>query len=175
MTAWMLAQLKPNADAIARRNLERQGFATFRPLERYTVVRGGRFVTQSRPFFPGYMFVQYPGDNAPWSLVNSTYGVARLVKFGERPAQVPEHVIAELRAVCDEHGIITLTSQLVRGTSVEIQSGAFTSFMGRIERVSPRDRALVLIDFMGTQTRVSITTANLRVASDRTSQARGIK
>lgn len=170
---WMLAQLRPNADAIAERNLARQGFATFRPLERHTVVRAGRFVTQTRAFFPGYVFVHYPADNAPWSLINSTCGVARLVKFGERPAPVPAHVIGELRAACDEDGIITLTAELAPGNEVQVQSGSFASFMGQIERLSPHDRALVLIDFMGTQTRVNLPVSNIRVASGRTNRARG--
>ncbi len=169
----MLAQLRPNADAIAERNLARQGFVTFRPLERQTVVRGGRFVTQTRAFFPGYMFVHYPSDNAPWSLINSTYGVARLVKFGERPAPVPAQIIGELRAACDEDGAITSSDELAAGAEVEVQSGSFASFVGRIERLAPRDRALVLIDFMGTQTRVNLPVANLRVAPGRTNRARG--
>lgn len=168
----MLAQLKPNSDAIAERNLGRQGFATFRPLERRTLVRGHRVVTVGRPFFPGYLFVRHPEDNAPWSLISSTYGVARLVKFGERPASVPEHVIAELRAACDHEGFIAVASQFAPGNEVEIQTGAFTNFIGRIERLSPNDRALVLIDFMGTQTRVTLSTANLRVASGRASGSR---
>lgn len=172
MTAWMLAQLRPNADAIAERNLARQGFATFRPLERQTVVRSGRFVTQTRAFFPGYIFVHYRDNNAPWWLINSTYGVARLVKFGERPAPVPAQIIGELRAACDQDGVVTLTGALAPGSAVQVQSGSFASFVGRIERLAPHDRALVLIDFMGTQTRVNLSTANLRVASGSTSQFR---
>ena len=169
----MLAQLKPNSDAIAERNLVRQGFETFRPLERHTVLRGSKFVTRTRPFFRGYLFIHHPAENAPWSLINSTYGVARLVKFGERPAPVPNHIIDGLRAACDQDGFIALTSQFAVGNEVEIQSGAFANFIGQIEQISPNDRALVLIDFMGTQTRVNLSAANLRAASGRTIQSRG--
>lgn len=171
VTAWMLAQAKPNSDAIAERNLTRQGFDTFRPLERQTLVRAGRFVTRTRAFFPGYLFIHHPAEYPPWSLVNSTYGVARLVKFGDRLAAVPEHIIGELRAACDQDGFIALATQFGPGREVEIQSGAFVNLIGRIERLSPNERALVLIDFMGTQARVDISAANLRCASDQNKRA----
>lgn len=166
MSVWMLAQIKPNADGIAKRNLERQGFATFQPLERTTAVRRGRFVTLIRSFFPGYLFVNHASQHAPWSLINSTYGVARLVKFGDRPAHVPDELILDLRRACDEDGAIMVRPELAQGTTVEIQTGAFANFMGTVERLAPKDRALVLIDFMGAQSRVTLPVGHLRVASD---------
>lgn len=171
MTQWHLAQVKPNADKIAIRNLERQNFTTFQPLERHTRVRGGKFVTQLRPFFPGYVFLAYPEAAAPWSLVNSTYGVARLVTFGGRPAPVPAGIVAGLKAACDEDGTIILDDHFQTGDTVTIASGPFASFLGEIERLTPDRRVLVLIDFMGKQTRVKLPAADLR-PSPAASQAR---
>ena len=168
----MLAQLKPNADVIAARNLDRQGFVTFRPLERQVVVRHGRLHSRTRPLFPGYMFVNYTADNAPWSRINSTYGVVRLVKFGDRPALVPPQIVYELQSACDEEGYVTLSSRFVLDSEVKIESGAFTNFVGRIEQISPNDRALVLIDLMGTQTRVNISMENLKISASRNIQDR---
>lgn len=165
MTQWHLAQVKPNADNIAIRNLERQNFTTFQPLERRTRVRGGTFVTQLRPFFPGYVFLTYPEVAAPWSLVNSTYGVARLVTFGGRPAPVPAGIVAGLQAACGENGAITLDLHLQAGAAVTIASGPFASLIGEIERLTPDRRVLVLIDFMGKQTRVQLPAADVRPAS----------
>jgi len=171
MADWFLAQAKPNGDHIAKRNLERQGFHTFQPMERRTVAKGGRFHEQIRPFFTGYLFVSYPDAAAPWSLVNSTYGVSRLVKFGERPAPVPSSVIAELRAACDTDGLVTLMPAIVSGATVEIRMGAFSSFIGQVERLSPDNRALVLLDFLGKQTKVNVPTSHLLAASGRAKQS----
>jgi transcriptional antiterminator RfaH len=168
MAEWFVAQVKPNGDKIAKRNLERQGFITFQPLEKRTVAKGGRFHEQIRPFFSGYLFVRYPASVAPWSLVNSTYGVSRLVKFGERPAPVPPEVIAELRAACDAQGIIALSPDIRPGTTVEIRHGTFSSFVGQVERLAPDQRVMVLLDFMGKQTKVNVPTSHLRAASGRT-------
>ncbi|MEE4317748.1 MAG: transcriptional activator RfaH [Erythrobacter sp.] len=165
MTQWHLAQVKPNADKIATRNLERQNFLTFQPLERRTQVRGGRFVTSLRPFFPGYIFLSCPEAAAPWSLVNSTYGVARLVSFGGKPAPVPEGIIAGLMAACGEDGTITVSHQLQPGDLVAVTSGPFASLVGKIVRLTPDQRALVLIDFMGKQTRVRLPATDLRPAA----------
>lgn len=165
MTVWRLAQVRPNADRIATRNLERQGFVTFQPLERSTIIRGGRFVPRLRPFFSGYLFVHYPGEASPWSLVNSTYGVVRLVKFGETPATVPASLICELQAACDDQGVIASQPCLATGSRVEVTFGALTGFVGEVERLTPDHRALVLVEFLGKETRANLPVAQLKVAS----------
>lgn len=162
MSHWFLAQVRPNGDQIAKRNLERQQFSTFQPLERQTRVRAGKFTTVCRPFFPGYLFVSHPETLAPWHLVNSTYGVARLVSFGGRPAPVPQTIIASLTAACGPDGVVSRAHQLAPGTRVEIASGAFTNFIGEVERLSPDHRVLVLLDFMGKQTKVNLPAGDLR-------------
>ncbi|MXP39968.1 transcription termination/antitermination protein NusG [Erythrobacter ramosus] len=172
MVEWRLVQVRPNADSIAIRNVERQGFSVFRPLEIVTSIRGGRFVSRLRSFFPGYMFAGYAGPAAPWSVINSTYGVARLVKFGDRPTTVPNRLVAELQAACDDQGVISLASRIMAGASVEVASGSLAGFIGEVERLTPDQRALVLIEFLGKQTRVSLPVAQLKVASQHSDVAR---
>lgn len=162
---WYLAQVRPNADQIARRNLERQQFRTFQPLERRTRVRSGKFLTLHRPYFPGYLFVSHGEAVAPWHLVNSTHGVVRLVAFAGKPAPVPEAVIAELEAACGADGVMAPGDDFQPGAQVEVTSGAFTSFVGEIERLTPDCRVLVLLDFMGKRTRVNLPAASLRPES----------
>ncbi|MCZ8371076.1 MAG: hypothetical protein O9293_14140 [Porphyrobacter sp.] len=164
MPSWFLAQLKPNADQIAKRNLERQNFQTFQPLERKARVRGGQFASTLRPFFPGYLFLSYPEPIAPWSLVNSTYGVARLVSFGGKPAPVPSQIIAGLQAACGADGVLIIDHEFQAGTKVAIAHGPLASFVGEVERLTPDRRVLVLLDFMGKQTRVALPASNLRPA-----------
>lgn len=158
---WYLAQLKPNSDNIAKRNLARQDFVTFQPLERCTRVRAGRFSTHLRGFFPGYLFVSHPDTVAPWAKINATYGIARLVSSAGKPTPVPSRVIAELQERCDDDGVMASAHAFAPGAQVEVRHGAFTDFLGEIERLTPDHRALVLIDFMGKQTRVTLRAADL--------------
>ena len=171
MQAWFLAQVKPNADQIATRNLERQGFTTFQPMERRTMVRRGKFIEQLRPFFSGYLFVAHPSASPPWWLVNSTYGVSRLVKTGDRPAPVPGQVVASLLEACDADGVVRAAPAVFVGDKVEVIRGALTNFVGQVQRLTPDERAIVLLDIMGKQTKVMVPTAFLRAASGRTKQS----
>lgn len=171
---WFLAQTKPNADQIACRHLERQGFRTFQPLERRTTARAGQFRTVLRPFFPGYVFLMLPGAVARWSVVNSTTGVTRLVSFAGKPAEVPHSIVEELQKACDEDNVINFAPGLVCGAEVEIKDGSFTGFLGRIERMTPGERALVLIEFMGKDTRVELTRCSLTRSGGSSGKLAGI-
>ncbi|MFW5634979.1 MAG: transcription termination/antitermination protein NusG [Erythrobacter sp.] len=174
MSIWFLIQTRPNADAIARRNLERQRFVTFQPLERRTRVQKGRFVAERRPFFPGYLFATYPEAAAPWSVINSTYGVVRLVSFAGKPAIVPKSVIRDLREACDEDEVIAFGQDIAEGTEVEIASGSFAGLVGEVLSLTPNNRVLVLLDFLGRQTRVNLPAGAVRRApGSRTAKGAG--
>ena len=103
-TTWFLAQLKPNSAAIAERNLKRQGFRTFLPLQEQTRQRYGRFVTVLQPLFPGYIFVAFDPSKGGWRAINATLGNTRLVSFGKDPAPVPLDLISQLMLRCDRSG-----------------------------------------------------------------------
>jgi len=100
----VLAQLKPNYANIADKNLKRQGFQTFLPMEEETRQRGGKFVTAMRPLFPGYIFVAFDVARGLWRTVNSTYGITRLVSFGKEPTAVPLNLVSQLMLRCDAKG-----------------------------------------------------------------------
>jgi transcriptional antiterminator RfaH len=74
-----LAQFKPKCHRIAERNLERQGFQSFLPMQEETRRVRGKFTALMRPLFPGYLFVAFDKARGGWQAVNSTYGITRLV------------------------------------------------------------------------------------------------
>ena len=160
---WYLVQLKPNAHQVASRNLQRQGFHTFLPLQEITLRRANRFIEQRRPFFPGYMFVGFDPNASPWRKINSTYGVAKLVSFSEQPCAVPDNFVAELMQRCDPYGVIRTPEQLEIGDSVQLLSGTFASFIAEIENIDEDQRVWMLIDIMGQTTRLSAYYGQLKV------------
>ncbi|AOL93025.1 transcription termination/antitermination protein NusG [Porphyrobacter sp. LM 6] len=165
VSAWFAVQAKPNAAHIAERNLVRQGFDVFLPLERYALRRGRNLVSASRPYFAGYMFVGFDPQHAPWRVIRSTYGVARLVSFGGSPAPVAPELVTELMRMCDEDGIMRPRLDARTGDRVMVADGPFAGFVGRLDAVGPNERAWLLLDIMGKATRVSIAVADLRRAS----------
>ena len=103
-TTWFLAQVKPNSHNVAERNLARQGFQTFLPLQEATRRARGTFVTQMRPLLPGYIFVMLDRLQGGWRAVNSTCGITRLISLGNEPTPVPRDLVSQLMQRCDREG-----------------------------------------------------------------------
>ena len=158
---WFLAQLKPNAHAIAQRNLLRQGFVTFHPLMDETQRKNGRFVTVQRPVFPGYIFVEFDTASGGWRAVNSTYGVTKLVSFGADPAEVEPGIMAALMHRFSADGAAPEIS-FKKGDILRAGEGPFVDFVVEVESLAPDQRVWVLLDLMGRRTRVAIPAKDLR-------------
>jgi transcriptional antiterminator RfaH len=155
-SSWFLAQLKPNCVNVAERNLVRQGFRTFLPMEVGTKRQKGKFFTALRPLFPGYIFVSFDPALGHWPAINSTYGVTRLVSFSEKPAPVPLDIMSQLMLRCDLSGKLLPHKLLKPGDLVRITTGPFADIVAKIENLAPTRRVWVLMDLMGGQTRVAI-------------------
>ena len=165
ISEWRLVQLKPNCLQIAKRNLVRQGFVVFSPMEETTKRRAGRFVTVTSPLFPGYLFLTATDGAPPARVVNSTYGVSRLVSFTEEtPALVPEGVVRGLMARCDDQGLLKPLEALAPGDEVKIISGPFADFIGKVEALAPQQRVWVLLDLLGGAAKVAMQTKNVQRA-----------
>lgn len=160
--SWFLAQLKPNSVKIAERNLSRQGFQTFLPLEAQTRRSSGAFTTGLRPLFPGYIFVAFDVTKGLWKSVNSTSGITRLVSFGQTPAMVPDELVSKLRLRCDSDGRVLPPKHLTPGDQVALTTGPFASFVAEVEQIAPDQRVWVLLEIMGGKTRVAVEPEQLR-------------
>jgi transcriptional antiterminator RfaH len=164
---WYLVQFKPNAAQIAVRNLENQGFSTFLPLQEMTKRKGKIFQRKIRPLFPGYLFVQIDPDLGPWRQVNSTRGVARLIRLGAEPSVVPNEIVEALMARCDKQSILRQTSetqsrQLLVGNQAQVIHGPFSGFIATINDVEPNNRINILIEIMGQTTKIAINAGALQ-------------
>lgn len=159
---WLLAQVKPNSGPIAERNLNRQGFTTLLPMERKTQRHKGQLKSIRAPYFPGYIFVGIDARSSPWRAIRSTYGVSKLVSFGLQPALVPPEIIDELLSHCGPEGFMENYVQLAEGDNVQITHGPLTDFFAKVEKLAPDERAWLLIDIMGKETRSLLRLADLK-------------
>lgn len=156
---WYLVQLKPNGLNRAVTNLERQGFVPFVPRERRSVRRAGKFVSVDAPVFPGYVFVELNPEDRGWRVINSTYGVARIVSFGGRPAPLPKGLVEEMAKRYALTGEAPPPFDV--GEEVILREGPFVDFLARVEAVDPQHRVHLLIDFMGRQSRIVVSAEKL--------------
>ena len=163
MGNWYLIQLKRNSHRIADRNLNQQGFKTFLPLQDLTSKRGSKFLTSTKPLFPGYMFVRIKPDGAPWQKINSTLGVSRLICQQGVPRTVPTEVVSGLISRCDSLGKLLPPTAIQCGDTVEIHSGALANFLATVETIDSDRRIWVLMEIMGQITRVQVASEQVKV------------
>jgi transcriptional antiterminator RfaH len=161
-TSWFLAQCKPNSHRIADRNLTRQGFRTFVPLQEQTRRAHGRFVTRTALLFPGYLFVAFDTQRVRWQAVNATSGITRLVSFGRTPAPVPLDLISQLMLRCDRDGKLMPPRLVAAGDTVTVTHGPFAEFVATVECLAPDRRVWVLLDIMGSESRVAVPAGHLQ-------------
>jgi transcriptional antiterminator RfaH len=161
---WCLAQVKPNTEATAARNLRRQGFDVFEPKLFQTGRFRGRFRSEKKALFPGYLFVSLLSDFAHWRAISSTLGVSRLVSFGKgHPSIVPSAIVDLLRQRCEDSQAAPAERFNV-GDGVRITSGPFSDFIGRLESIPSTQRVWILMDVMGRGQRISINVRDLQRA-----------
>ena len=160
MNDWYLIQFKPNSHRLAERNLQRQGFETFLPMQKITHRKVSRFVSDAKPFFPGYMFVNVNSDLAPCRTINSTIGVSSLVSLEGIPKPLPLQLISGLMLRCDASSTMFPLNSFSEGDHVQMLTGPFANFIATVETIDPKQRIWVLMEFMGQKTRMQ-TTANL--------------
>ncbi|MEY2722083.1 MAG: hypothetical protein RL597_1528 [Pseudomonadota bacterium] len=134
----------------------------FTPLMRVQKKRRLKWTWIEEPLFPRYVFVGAKPEQS-WAPVRSTVGVASLVKFGGTYATVPESLIDLLRSGAEEPQVHR--PLFTQGQKLRIIAGPFASLEAVFEMQEGSDRATVLLDLLGRQSRVSVD-INQLVAGD---------
>ena len=163
---WYAIQTRPHQEDKAAFNLRRQGFGVFLP--KYSRLRrhGRKLERVERPLFSGYLFVAVDMARQRWRSIQSTFGVARLVCSGDRPTPVPDQVIDGLRRRQDVQGCVRLEPHLSlnSGDCIRVVAGPLESCLGLFEGISDRERAIILLDFLGRKVRAAIDTEAIAAA-----------
>ncbi len=153
---WYVVMSRPQQEAVALLNLERQGFVAFLP-QRLETTRSSRgFRTRMRPVFPRYLLVQLDLERDRWRSVNGTFGVSRLIGFAERPSPLPGGVAETLQRSLDGRGVLQFEAPLVPGETVRLVSGPFASQLGVLERLDDNGRVRLLLDILGGKIPLSV-------------------
>ena len=166
--SWYLIFTKPRQENLAKENLERQGFVTYLPLAEQSRRRNGRYIKSVEPYFPRYLFIQLNTDTDNWAPIRSTLGVAQMVQFGGFPAQVPEELIASLKANDDSDGLQKVSRRdLSPGDRVEIVGGPFSGYEGIYQKQKSAERVAVLLEIVGKNTALTLSAHDLQLATNR--------
>lgn len=164
-TSWYLLYSKPQQERLALENLGRQGYHGYLPLIRRKRRRQSRYVDVIEPMFPRYLFIHLNDETDDWGPIRSTIGVAKLVRFGDCAARVPDRLVTGLQDREDEYGIQDLpVRQFKEGDRVRIQAGPLEGYEGIFQARNSQERVMVLLDVVGRQTRVAMSADQLELA-----------
>ena len=159
MWRWYLVHTKPQGEANAKSNLERQDYEIYYPRVLQTVRCRQQWREHIRPLFPRYLFLRLDEGGQSLKPSHSTLGVTTIVRFGSRYAIVPDDIIADLQMRADAaSGLHRLSADpsLVPGTSVRVLEGPFEGLAGVFECDKGNDRVLVLLKLLGHEARVQV-------------------
>lgn len=146
---WYAMRSKPNKEDFLARQFESHEIKVFYPRLRVSPVNPR--ARKTRPYFPGYLFVQVDLELTGASTLQWMAGAANLVSFGGEPAPVPEALISALQKRVEEINASNKTGvdNLKRGESVVIQAGPFAGYEAIFDaRISGQERVRVLLNFL---------------------------
>ena len=137
---WYVVHTKPRKEGMANSLLKSQGFETLY-LYYSGVVKHARKVRKvDKSLFPRYIFAGLTNGQAVYD-INHTIGVSTVIYCGDKPLEVPESVIEELRARGDKDGMVRFTpretvehrQRYMRGQMVRINEGPLVGFLACVE------------------------------------------
>ena len=150
-TIWVLIYTKAKQEIKAKENLQNQGFKTFLPLINATN-RDSEFRSPV-PLFPRYIFTQINLSLDNWASIRSSYGVSRIITFGESFTPVSPKVIELIQDKLNEDGIYNQyisRANYRKGDSLTIKEGLFAGVNAIFLSDKPKDRVRILLKLLNT-------------------------
>ena len=161
---WYVVRTEPRSENAAASELRRAGFEALLPSVKTPHPRTG---DSEIPLFPGYLFLKCDMESAP-QLITLAPHVSGWVSFGGTVPPLPEEFVPSLmqrlESIGQEGG---LWRRFSKGEIVQIAAGNVEGLAEVLEEPkSPRDKARVLMEFMGRLVRAQVPWQDLRPVED---------
>ena len=152
MRKWIVAMTKPNCEAIAGTNLQRQGFISYCPRSLFKRPNKPPII---RPLFARYMFIAITDG---WYSIKSTYGISRVLMADNGPCEIDPSVIDSLKDREDRKGLVQLAPKpkFLHGTAVRTNTGPLAGHLMLYEGMTTHDRVRVLVELLGRKVTVEL-------------------
>jgi transcriptional antiterminator RfaH len=161
--SWIVARNRPNQDKTALINLERQSFEFFQPQFKTISRVQNKFKEIIQPVFPGYIFIAINIEENNWHKINNTRGISSIIAFGNEIPHIRSELIEELKHQFSPNNTPKVVNSFEVGMNAEIKNGPFAQLIGKIDEIDADQRIWILLDILGTQTRVSINRLSLNI------------
>lgn len=162
---WYVVQTQVGKEAYADANLKRQRFESFLPRFRKTVTHARKRKEVLAPLFPGYIFVKFDPESAPWRSINGTYGVRRLISGRDQtPLPVPRPVMEHFLSRCQDGLMRLVATDFAPGQAVKLLTGPFAERLAQIVESDSCGRIAILLEIMGQDQILAVKPSDLRCA-----------
>ena len=153
---WYLLRLHPNFDLKAERQLLERGISAYVPKEKQTKrCSWNRKVLRDVPIFPGSMFV--PDCHADIAMLKrNADGIGGFVKYCGEAVKVSLRTMAEVRRFEARRNGLPEQRKFRINQKVRIVGGPFDLLEGQIDRLDPKYRITVLIEFLGARSPIQL-------------------
>lgn len=160
---WYVVRTKPRQETRARQNLENQEIEAFLPEITLQKIRRGKRTDVTEPLFPGYIFANLDDYAGKFHKVRNTFGVAKMLTFGETPATIPYALIQEMHQInADTQQKAQQSAMPQVGEKVEITYGPFKGFMAEIVQLDGESRCIVLLNWLQKEVKATLEFSDIR-------------
>ena len=153
---WHLVYTKPRKESLALEKLSEQGLMGYLPMKPMERIRRGKHQVLQEPLFQRYVFI-LADDRFLMRrhAIRSTPGVSHLLQIGETDASVDDELIGIIRSL--EAGHQDQVEACFKPNSVvKITQGLYHDLEAIFVEDQGEQRALLLIQLLQTDTRISI-------------------
>ena len=162
---WYLIHTKVRQECCAQENLERQGYTCFLPQIRAEKLRRRALVVVQEPLFPRYLFIRLDAglEAKGWGPIRSTFGVTRLVTFGNQPARLSDMLVGSIRAQLED--VIAPKEFFEPGQALVVADGPFIGLDAIYQIRDGEGPVMVLLNILSKPVQLSIEPGSLRLAA----------
>ena len=151
---WYAIYCHSQKEAYACHHLENQSFDAYLPRCRKMTRGTNGVIEKVVALFPRYLFVSFNSHKDDWRKINHTRGVIKLISSQNGTLQaLPDKIITNLKLLENSEGLVSLGAlELFKpGQRVRILSGTFKGCLAVYEKMSDKQRAEILINFLNTE------------------------
>ena len=141
---WIAVYTKPRHEKTVSNELYKKGYEVYLPLLKERRKWSDRKKWIEFPLFRSYLFVRTDIKNVLF--VVQTYGVVKIIKFGEKIGIVQNEIINSIRLMIEGGYKPEPLDYFIKGDPVIVKEGPLKGLIGEVVRIGNNDRLIIRID-----------------------------
>ena len=143
---WIAVYTRPKHEKAVSNELYKKGYEVYLPLLKERRKWSDRKKWIEFPLFRSYLFIKTDIKNALFIL--QTYGVVKIIKFGEKIGIVQDEIINSIRLMIEGGYKPEPLDFFIKGDPVIVKEGPLKGLIGEVVRIDNSERLIVRIDII---------------------------